>query len=345
MPDLGTPPLARLTWDVELAGGIHLPPTSGQVTWDELSIPSLRVDAILPHTDAAFDVADPLADARATVTATHSFTDQAGNPLNPGHGAIPDDVIVMDLGVRSRRRTSANDGQDLLALTLACDEAFATDYRTLTPVTLTGTTVREVVDEVLAVLGASPAAGTDDQVLPVEWDGAWDVGVTAWEIMRTACDTAGLILRCDEAGTWRLGYDWPSSSGTPINSSTIGESDYVSDLTDRDTEWFDAVVVEFRWTDSGGNDHVEYDTYAPGTPSRVLFESRPVPYSPGTAQNLYERTSRRGRSWTGRQAINLLARPGRSHITDFGGPQSFGVMSRVVWSITDSTMTVTSRSA
>lgn len=347
MPASGvsTPRVARLEWTVT-AGGVALEPSQGSVTWEELGIPSLRAECVIPYTASTWAALNPLEDARATVRGVHKFTDDAGRMLDGSTEALPDDVLELDLGVRSRRRIRTAAGEDSITLTLACDEALALDYRPTTNVLVSGTTVRAVVNNVLARLGLGPVVITGGAVgaLPAGWQGNWNAGVSAWDFMATAVDGAGMLLRCDNTRTWRLGYGW-NLGGVNLNASYV-EAARLEHHTTRDEDWYDGVVLEHEWTDGTDTDRHEFDVYAPGTPSRVYHERRTTPRAPGAAQYVYQRTVERGDHYIAEQAYNLRVRPqSRLFVQMAAGEAQADVgISRVQWQMSTATMTVTGRS-
>lgn len=351
MPATGfaTPRVARLTWTVRTVDGVRREPSQGSVTWEELGIPSLRAECVIPYTAATWAMLDPLADARATVRGVHKFTDDSGTKMLDGSTdhILPDDVLELDLGVRSRRRIRTAAGEDSITLTLACDEALALDYRPLANLTVPGSTVQAVVNYVLARIGLGPVVLTSGVAgtLPAGWEGQWNAGVTAWDFMAAAVDGAGMLLRCDERRQWRLGYGWQGLGGVNLNASYL-ESTRLEHHTTRDEDWYDGVVLEHEWTDATDTDRHELDVYAPGTPSRVYHERRTTPRAPGAAQYIYQRTVERGDHYIAEQAYNLRVRPQSRMFVQMsaGEPQADVGVSRVQWQMSTATMTVTGRS-
>lgn len=386
MPADVTPQISRMGWTLDL-NGTSVDVASGAVVWDELQIPSLTLDVVIPYDPATYAAADPLTGARGVVSGVHEFADyetlaalsahgwgtvadittawtgltladigpQYARPLTPGGPVYSPDTIDLDMVIVDRDRTRAG-ADEFVTLRMACDEQLAIDYRNMLRRSIRAATVRQLCKIVLAEIGAElepddlyapddPAYR--DAALPADFD-TWDTGVSAWRILQAACDFGGLILRCDHQRKWRLvdvETDVFPTRGAPVNISFLDAS-RLEQRTSRARDWYDAVVLQYRWINEAGVERRSVDTASLNpVPQRVYFEERDVPFVAGAAAAVLGRVSQRGEAFQAYAAPNLHARVGSTFTwqIDNDSTQDAGIVSRVSWSITDNVMTITGR--
>ena len=279
-----------------------------------------------------------------------------GTPITPDGTLYPHDRLAFDVGVRTARRTRS-DGQEFVTLTLACDEARALDVLATERLELASTTIRGLINEALGYIDATlePDLDNPDSSSPFHTDGPlpdganlWEVGVSVWDVIKAAADSGGYIIRCDHQSKWRLvdpGFTATPSAGEPVNTSYVDAAQISHDRS-REDDWYDTVVIEYRWRDESGVEQQQTDvaTIAVGTPRRVYHEVRSAPYGGSAAAAILERVSNRGNHVEGSQAVNLWARPGSVLNWEVDpGELDAGIVSRVRWSITDDVMALQGR--
>lgn len=176
----------------------------------------------------------------------------------------------------------------------------------------------------------------------------WRPGVKAWDFLSPLMDAAGLRLFCDEQRRWWL-VNRPHDIDGQVNLTeaiNVTEAADTIDLGESDTGrvgFAETVVVEYRWTDSAGAQHVAYD--AAGEPTGIGFHmvvERPYP-GPGAAANLLSRAAGKGRTLKLSALSDLATTPGMSVVATLPGiPIQTGRVSAVEWTDEDE-MSVDSR--
>lgn len=368
--------LSAHRYSAQIAGSPHrATPTGGDLTLDESWAPYAQATITCPIDAVNLELLDPrqTPTPRVTIAATQSFVDSrplaavsaawAGLPLagvssqlvgatvaeisarfGVGYnveGLRPSTRLNASLGVRRR---TVDHLSGTVTLDLASDEALAQDYRLVStaPVRPVGSSVRGAVQYALAQIGAHLSPGTADGTVSTEAM-TWEPGVSAWDYMSPLVQAAGLRLWCDESRVWRLTDPLaPSGGALALSASTLKVAE---ESMDRDSDWYDAVVIRYQWTDSAGTTQIRYDVAARGTPTAVrrVEIDRPYP-GPGAAAAMLTRAVGRGRVLAVTAVSNYTVRPGDIlSLTLPSTPIQTGLVSRVQWSLDDDTMQARSR--
>ncbi len=172
-----------------------------------------------------------------------------------------------------------------------------------------------------------------------------DTRQTAWDYLNPLVQSAGLRLYCDEQRDWHLiddTYVAPGQTSLNYTGTLVGASDTIS----RDTsEWYDAVVITYTWTDALGATQYGYDTASEIGFSKVLHLEYETAYpGPGAAARVLSRA-------TGRGLINELsavsdysARPSQPTVVSLPDViTQTGFLSQLTWTFPDDTMSVKTR--
>lgn len=277
-----------------------------------------------------------------------AFADTFSEPYN-ATGQRPSQVRTMDLMMRSRRRVDTiDDGTPTATLTVTAtsDEAALQDAALVAtaPVSPVGTDLSDVASLALARIGAAldethDVAGLDADSL------AWEPGVSAWDYISPLVLASDRRLWCDEQRAWRL--DDPMQTiegGVRIN----GMLKAISEEVDRDSDdWCEAVVVEYRWTDGAGAEHVRYDTAGHETASKVRTIRWARPYvRTGAAAAILRVLQGRGRTVTVEAVADFRVSPGQPTLIALVDGRLFtATVSRVDFQMPEGVMTVKVRDA
>jgi hypothetical protein len=247
----------------------------------------------------------------------------------------------LDLGVRD---LVFNHAQGTVNIKLASDEARLMDLSLLQtePLAPAGATVRAAVEMVLAYIGAVITPGTEDG--PIESDAIyWQPGQSAWDYISPLVNSAGLRLYCNENGRWHLTQPLaPVEGALTFNETTMLEFE---DQITRNEDWFDSVVVVYKWRDSSNVERTRYDIAreANATSTYTVEYNRPWP-GDGAAAAILKRGRGRGRVEAVTAVSNYGATPGQTLlVTTSGRPIQTGLVTRVQWSMGTDTMQVRSR--
>ena len=261
-----------------------------------------------------------------------------GAPYN-SFGIRPSTSRSLDLVLRSREIDHATGTMRLVA---ASDESLLQDYaRVATTGTTAGSTsVRAICAWVLSMLGLTLYPGTADGVVA---DSTWLPGQSAWDYLRPLVDKAGLRLWCDERRNFYLTNPKDATDGgMPISGTRVTQA---TDTVDLGGDWYDAVVLTYRWRDATGNDQTAYDVAKADGYSKVrsITYDRPYP-GPGAAAAMLARMSGRGRSQSIDAVSDYSAAPGMAvTVTLPKTPIQTGLLSSVTWRVPDDEMTVKTR--
>lgn len=273
---------------------------------------------------------------------TAAWTALYSTPFN-ADGSRPSRNRLFDLGVRSYRLDRA---AGTVSIDLASDEALLQDYALATGAADSPTldSMQTALDLALGAIGASVTLdGPDVPFAPSST--VWEPGQTAWDYLSPLLDVAGYRLWCDEARVWHADAPLVEPTGDTL-TFTGATATAVDDVLDREDQWADAVVVRYRWTDTGGVDHVRYDVARDGEPTRTLvveYDDRPFP-GPGGASVILARARQRGRVQAVTAVSDPLAAPGMRLDVDLDPvPPQTGMVTRVIWSFDDDTMQARSR--
>jgi hypothetical protein len=255
---------------------------------------------------------------------------------------------IVDLDLTFREREADHEAGEL-RISLASDEALLEGHKLVSryqeaPAT---PTVKGAVALALAHIGV----GLDDDATdaPVSVDNAdsliWSPGVSGWDYVYPLVQKAGLRLYCDETRRWRLVRATSNSEDlmvlTADQNVTAGR-----DKISLDDDWYDAVVLTYRWRDPAtATTMLAYDVAGDYRARNVFAETREVPYpGPGAADALLSRKQGRGRVLDVAAVSDYFAKPGRAlAITLPGTPVQTGYTSSVTWSYPDDEMRVASR--
>lgn len=276
-----------------------------------------------------------------TLAALSGWDSRAWNSF----GARPTTSRWFDLGIRSRPFVHEDGTVTLVATT---DEALLQDHRYLgnAPLRPAALTVRDLCEWVLRrIRAALPAGAADAPLAPTA--GLWLPGVTAWDFLSPILQQAGLRLWCDGFRIWHLEERIVSSAGGNVQLSYLGTVTGATDDISRDgNDWYDAVQVTYKWTDSWGIQQVAYDFASLSGWSKALaIEYSDTPYpGPGAAQRVLDRALGRGRVLTVRAVSDYSVEPAASAtVTLDGTPVQTGYVSSVEWAFPDAEMTVKTR--
>lgn len=171
----------------------------------------------------------------------------------------------------------------------------------------------------------------------------WSPGEPAWDFAAPLVQASGLRLYCDENRHWRLVDPSAVVPGQVNITSGVNVTDAL-DTISRSRDWFNAVVIEYRWTNATGQPQTAWDA-AGDTSSKVLKLTldRPFPGN-GAAQAILNRAKRRGRVLDLRALADYNVTPGKALLATLPDtPIQSGYVAAVTWTQPDSEMTVTSR--
>jgi len=172
----------------------------------------------------------------------------------------------------------------------------------------------------------------------------WLPGQSLWDFVQPLVQAGGLRLFSDEARVWHL-VD-PVTYAVP-GLTTINAGEHATAATDtisRYGDWFDSVVIRYRWTDAAGVVQIRYD--AAGSPSSktlTIDESTPFP-GVGAAAALLARSTARGRVFDLAAVSDYAVTPSQVLASKMPStPRQVGTTSAVRWAIPADEMTVRSR--
>ena len=265
-----------------------------------------------------------------------------GQPYN-AFGMRPSTRRRFNLGLRTRHVDSLT---GTMRLDLASNEATAQDQLLVAkvPSGAPGPSVAQAVDFALLQIGESLGDAIDYSV-PGDADPdafVWLPGVSAWAYADGLVKAAGLRLWCDELRRWHLTE--PLLGTGRLLAMTTSTTALSEDL-DREGQWHDAVVVEYRWNNASGEQQTRYDVAGATRSNRALhvLADRAWPGA-GAANAILQRARGRGRKVVAQAVSDYSATPGDQvniRLTDSG--QNVGIVSSVTWNLSADEMTVTTR--
>lgn len=250
---------------------VELDLTDARIDWDEKRAPRVQasLECVAPDLGTV-DLLDPRAGVRVDIEAGYVRPD-----------GTEDTHLVADLGIR--RRTATEPGSTL-RLELASDEARLIDAAPAAGYTLTDSSHADAIGQLIAdgVYPAPPisAAVTGDPVTVSPVTDRWSTAVDL-------ADRLGAQVYDDGLRTWHI-EPAPTLAGTPDLSITVGQAGTLTatdDTLDRD-EWFNYVLLRYRWTDTAGVDqqvlgtaYVATGPYAITGPAgkRIFIDEREIP--------------------------------------------------------------------
>lgn len=261
-------------------------------------------------------------------------------PSNPSYNPQPSTVFEANLGIRSLTRDYES---GMTTVRLASDEALLQDYAHTSATAYDPATsdVRTLVGEVLALIGATLAAGTATGTFGT--DVKWTPGQSAWDFLNPIVQKAGLALYCDENRLWQL-VNPAATAGTLTLSDTSNVTDLSATL-DRARDWFDACVIEYAWND-GTASNKQYDIYAPTgykKVKKITYNDTPFPGT-GAAQAIVQRATTRGYKYQAEAVSNYDARPRQTITIDVTGePLLEATVASISWSLPENRMRIVMR--
>lgn len=249
--------------------------------------------------------------------------------------------LTLDLSIRSRTVDHEN---GTVTFSLTSDEAILQDFALVAtnPADPATTSVRSAIFYALAKIGVSSLAGTLDATVDAAAT-VWQPGVSAWDYVAPLVQKAGFRLWCDGGRVWRLTKGYTADGQVNLSAETGVKR--ATDTVSREAEWFDSVVITYKWNDTAGVSHVAYDTAgAPGTKALAINYDATVFPGAGAATGVLERAQGRGRVLDVEALSNYDTAPGIAlSITLPNTPIQTGVVSAVTWQFPADTMTVKSR--
>lgn len=292
-------------------------------------------DSWSPYVQASFMVATPAA-----------IPDPLTSPP-------PRVLITADDGATSRtfdlqvQRVRVQD-DGLTRLEACSDEIVLQSYKRVaatiyTPETTSlRTLVQATLDEVSP--GATLSDGPDVTIDPTA--STWEPGKSAHAFLNVHVQRAGFRLWCDEDRVWHMDeYPLLLSGEVRVEYDADTMLSWSTDFS-RD-EWYDAVVLTYRWTDALGDSYVAYDFASSPGFSSVYSEDRPDTPFPGVgaAASILRRMRARGRSLPTSAISDYAATPGMSVIVDTPDTaESAGWLASVQWN-DQGAMNLTTREA
>lgn len=249
----------------------------------------------------------------------------------------------FDLGIRAR---SIDVGQGTVSLELATDEALLQDYalvsvNNFSPASLQ---LREVIKEVLALIDGYLIDGATDATIDAD-AALWAPGQQAWDYLISLVQAAGFRLYCDERRRWAL-VDANFTQPGLAELWSVGTIKSADDDIDRNSnDWFDAVVIEYSWTDETGATVLSYDTASVEGFTKVKkFTVESNFPGAGAAQSILDRAISRGRQLNVTTVSNYKVEPSMAcDIYISGTPTENVYIKAVQWNYPSDEMTVTTR--
>ncbi len=174
----------------------------------------------------------------------------------------------------------------------------------------------------------------------------WQPGQTAWDFLAPLLAAARMRYYADEGGTWRKAdadYRLPGTVRIAEGWNLTGAGDEISRKVD--SEWCDAVIVKYTWTDTAGATQVAYDTATtPGFKKVKLVEVDAAYPAPGAAAYILNRARGRGRVLTIGAISDYSVKPGQEVVATLpNSPISTGYISAVTFDLARDEMAIVSR--
>lgn len=173
----------------------------------------------------------------------------------------------------------------------------------------------------------------------------WEPGTAAWDLVEPLLQTANLRLICDGDRKWHLIA--PSHHDPGLLQATAAENiTRAEDTISREKEWFDAVVIEYKWVDTAGVPKQAWDAAGqPGTKALNLKYERPFPGA-GAAAAILARSVGRGRVLDLETTARYLVNPSQAVAIELpSSPTQTGWLSSVSWRFPEGRMRIGTREA
>lgn len=187
--------------------------------------------------------------------------------------------------------------------------------------------LNEAVDYILGV-ALSPDAYTIDSDFPAGYRSDVTTGVEIWagddyqDIIADLAASADAWIYCDGSNTWRI-RSRPTVGGTPVHTMATGPGGTITDskTTLSRREWFNDVVIRYRWKNGTGEQDIfgrASITSGPHAVAAVGYKTMYVSKGTGTTQaransaarSMVSNLSTRGRGMTLTGAAAYWLRPG-----------------------------------
>jgi hypothetical protein len=330
---------------VTTSGSHQLGAVSGSVTMDEGWSPHVRASINIPTpSESVRSLLDPREKVRVVLTAGVDYGDW-------NDGDLDNTWRSFDLSLRDR---SIDFVPGVTRLELRSDESLLQDDILVATSpnraaqALSGS-LRDIINAVvLSRIGAQlDPASTDYSFRNADPETLlWPPGVSAWDFVDDLLVTAGLRLFCDDERRWRLvssSFVVPELLAITVRQNVTGATESISRNS---TDWFDAVLYHYTWTDSFGNAREAYDIAAtPGYNKPLLIDVRRAYPGPGAAKYVLGRAAGKGRTLELRALSDYSTQPTRMITATLPGtPIQTGFITAVTWDFDTDEMTVATRS-
>ncbi len=295
------------------------------------------------------DLLDPRARCRLQLRAGYVHRDRG-----------PDMALLYDLHLRSR---DVKRPENTLELTAASDEAYLQDYKLQWNPNVDKSGAAEAL-QWLIKYGMNPETPPVDANL-VKYrpdliaDLEPNLGDTIWDIAADVAARTWLRVWVEPDRTWKIRTISSVTGGTPVHEITIGETGTLIDSTatlSRD-EWFNAILLEYRWTDAQKNEQVVYGRAYASSPAeftaakagyKVFSERYDRPATPGAAKGAAAVALRnlitRGRGLTIKAIAAYWCRPGQTiEVTLPTGETVQHIIKAITFDFDNGTMQITTR--
>ena len=313
------------------------PLLAGDITLAEDWSPRAQFSAVIPNTFTPETLAsiDPrTGTARATVTAGYVHPDGTVDmhPLFTGH---------------LRERVAKRPGNEV-QIQADSDEALTQDaawmatdqFKSFAGVTEALEYFASYATGAAVTITSSVGAGYRPDLtssIPVK------AGGSVWEFMSDLALAANIRLFVDSTGAWQITAKATAADEDNINNLTVSDSE---DVLSRNG-YYSAAVLKYEWTDALGNDHTVIGRYGtlPGKVYYLELDTATTQAAADTAaQDAIRNLSTRGDSFVCTSVAAYWLRPGDTvRVSLANGTDVLHIVRQVVFHLTNSTMTVTTR--
>ena len=272
-----------------------------------------------------------------------SITNRLFGSWNPR--AISSQVRTFDLYITER---VFDTNERKLTIRASSDESIMINDALIAATSLDPETqsIPTIVQGVLNRYGATLQPGGSTGTVAEQPATLWDPGVRAWDYLNDFLEAASLRVWSDENRKWYLTPRQTVSDGVLNISPTNAMLSHTDTMAYNPELFFDAVVVEYRWTDAANVPQVAYDVAGATLPRSVsvLRHDDTVFPGPGAAQGILDRVTGRGRVIDVDAVSTYTATPGQPvRITPPIGFDQNGFVVSVEWSLPAAEMSVVSR--
>lgn len=298
-------------------------------------------------------LADLTADIGGSVAALTAL--MGGQPLSsltnryytPWNGASVRAAVTRNLNLLVTERRFDDIAKEL-TLTATTDESLLLGDALVSaaPWDPGTTSLKAIVQRVLTRYGATLDAASLDATVAVSTATIQQPGVGMWEYLDPMLEAASLRLWCDDQRVWRITERQSVVDGSVTITPSGSMTGHVDTMTFDPEVWYDAVVVEYRWVDDFGANHVAVDA-AGAQPAkavlRVVRENTRYP-GPGAAAGILTRGQGRGRVLDARAISDYYVTPGMAAtiVPPYTDSQT-GYVSSVQWELPEAEMSLATR--